>query len=164
MNKCTKSTDGGGLIAMEKAGGMKGFSIIELMIAVAIVAILAAVALPNYVDYIRRGQVQEAFHFLLDYRIKLEQYFQDNKNYGKTGCGLGDKNAGWANFSNSGAKYFSFSCEITATGYVLVAEGVKGRAAGHKYSVDAENVQRTLLFLGNPMSGKNCWLSKGSEC
>src|SRR2546425_8114960 len=63
-----------------------GFTLIELMVAVAIVAILAAVALPNYTDYVRRGKIQEATSALLAMRVKTEQYFQDNRQYPTGGC------------------------------------------------------------------------------
>ena len=61
-----------------------GFTLIEVMITVAIVAILGSIALPAYFDYVRRGQLPEAFSNLADYRVKMEQYYQDNRNYGTT--------------------------------------------------------------------------------
>ncbi len=66
---------------------MAGFTLIEVMIVVAIIAILASIALPSYNDYVRRGQIQEAFGYLSDSRVKMEQYFQDNRNYGTASPG-----------------------------------------------------------------------------
>ena len=69
----------------------RGFTLIELMIAVAIVAILVAVALPSYRDHILRGQLADARNLLSSTAARLEQFYQDNRNYGSTGaaCGLG---------------------------------------------------------------------------
>jgi type IV pilus assembly protein PilE len=60
----------------------RGFTLIEVMIVVAIVAILSSVAYPAYTDYVRRGQLQEAFTNLANYRIQMEQYYQDNGHHG----------------------------------------------------------------------------------
>ncbi len=68
----------------------RGFTLIELMIIVAIVSILAAVALPAYGDYVRRGQLPEAFAGMSDLRVKMEQYYQDNRNYGTNGGNCAD--------------------------------------------------------------------------
>src|SRR5664279_3839562 len=60
---------------------VRGFTLIEVMIVVAIVAVLAAIALPSYTDYIRRGKIIDATSKLSDARVHLEQWFQDNRSY-----------------------------------------------------------------------------------
>src|ERR1700676_5455995 len=59
----------------------RGFTLIEVMIVVAIVAVLAAIALPNYADYVRPGKIIEATQRLSEARTKLEQWFLDNRTY-----------------------------------------------------------------------------------
>ena len=59
----------------------KGFTLIELMIAVAVVGILAMVAYPAYTDYLRLGKIQEATAQLLTMRTKMEQYYQDQRTF-----------------------------------------------------------------------------------
>lgn len=141
-----------------------GFTLIELMIAVAIVAILASVGYPQYTDYMRRGQVPEAFAALSDYRIKMENYFQDYKNYGSGGnCANGTNAPAWKDFVPKNAKYFTYGCTSTATGYTLTATGAGGNVLGHVYTVTEANQQKTTQFKGAVVD-KSCWLLKGTEC
>ena len=140
-----------------------GFTLIEVMIVVAIVAILAGIALPSYRDYVRRGQLPEAFTYLSDYRVKLEQYYQDNRKYGVGGvCGQG---ASWGSFVPGNTKYFTFSCASTNTdqSYTLTATGSGGSAVGHTYTLASDGSKATTSFKG-ATSTKTCWLIKGSEC
>ncbi|MDI1247129.1 MAG: type IV pilin protein [Rhodoferax sp.] len=142
----------------------QGFTLVELMITVAIIGILASVALPSYRDYVRRGQVIDASTFLSDYRVKMEQYFQDNKNYGTgTSCVNGTNAPAWSSFSAS--QYFTYACTLrdSGQGYQITATGSSGAAIGHIYSVDEANVRATTRFRGDTVS-KNCWLTKGDEC
>ncbi|MED5622207.1 type IV pilin protein [Ideonella sp. BN130291] len=128
----------------------QGFTLIELMITVAVIAILGAIALPAYQDYVRRGQVQEAGTLLSNYRILMEQKFQNDRTY--TPCPTLDA-----------GKYFTVACDASATDFTLTAEGSAGQAVGHKYTVNAKNEQLTKEFKG-AASTKKCWLFKGDEC
>ncbi|WP_315653029.1 type IV pilin protein [Roseateles aquae] len=140
-----------------------GFTLVELMIAVAIVGILTAVALPSYRDYVRRGQLPEGVAALADFRIKLEQYYQDNRKYGTTTCADGTNAPAWGSFSAT--SYFTYSCTLSSSGqgYLLTATGAKGQASGHIYTLDHNNSKATTEFKG-ATSSKTCWLLRGDEC
>lgn len=61
-----------------------GFSLIELMIAVAIVGILAAVAFPSYQQYLRKGARAEAQSHMMDIAGRQGQFLIDNRAYAAT--------------------------------------------------------------------------------
>ncbi|HLA36594.1 MAG TPA: prepilin-type N-terminal cleavage/methylation domain-containing protein [Rhodocyclaceae bacterium] len=90
----------------------EGFSLIELMIAIAIIGILMAIALPNYNDYIRKGKLVEATSTLLQYRTYMEQYYQDMRGYGlaaQTDCGVAITDTRIVNMNLS---YFDVACSV----------------------------------------------------
>ena len=69
-------------VSIRSRGRVAGFTLIELVVAMAMVAILASIGMPSYQNYARRGQLADAFTSLADMRVKMEQYYQDNKFYG----------------------------------------------------------------------------------
>jgi type IV pilus assembly protein PilE len=139
-----------------------GFTLIELMITVAIVGILAAIALPNYSDYVTRGKIPEATAALAVKRVKLEQYYQDNKTYAAAPDCSADTTT---------SKYFTFSCSVagTASAYTLQAAG-QGSMAGFTFTVDQANAKTTSIAAPAPSgwitaSAQACWLTnKGGTC
>ena len=60
---------------------LSGFTLIELMITVAILAIIAAVAIPAYTQYVDRGKRAEARTALLDIAARQERYYSNNRQY-----------------------------------------------------------------------------------
>lgn len=137
----------------------RGFTLIELMVTVAIIAILAAVALPAYQDYVIRGHIPPATATLGEMRVKMEQFYQDNRKY--TGaCASG------APVEPPTSSDFTFSCTIpSADEFTLKAEG-KGKMQGFTYTVDYQNARKTTsLPTGWGSAPVDCWVTKkGGQC
>ena len=139
---------------------MSGFTLIELMIAVVVVAILTAIALPSYQEYVTRGKITEATSNLADMRVKLEQFFQDNRTY------IGACVAGTTAPLPTGTKYFTFTCPaatLTATTFTVTATGVAAQGmSGFLYTVDQANTQATTISAPASTDGwvtsANCWV------
>lgn len=134
-----------------------GFSLIELMVTVAIAGILAAVALPSYSDYVTRGKIPEATSNLAMKRVQMEQFFQDNKTYVLAPACTSD---------SSSSRFFTFSCAAaaTATAYTLQAVGT-GTMAGFTYTVDQSNAKETSSVPTGWTGSNTCWVTKkGGTC
>ena len=133
-----------------------GFTLIEVMITVAIVAILAAVALPSYRNYTLRGRIPEATSNLSTKRVRMEQWFQDNLRYTDAPTLAAD---------TTSSKYFDFSGTGTATTYTLTATG-KATMAGFSYTINQANAKTSTVTGVSGWTGNGtCWVSRpGGEC
>ena len=138
----------------------RGFTLIELMIVVVIVAILASIAIPSYQDYIRRGRITEAVSTLSEARVKMEQFFQDNRTYVGT-CVSNTVAPPLTNTAN-----WTFACSgQSTTGYLMTATGISGMV-DFVYTINEANTRTTTsLPTGWVGTGNTCWvIRKDGSC
>ncbi|WP_028101223.1 type IV pilin protein [Pseudoduganella violaceinigra] len=140
-----------------------GVTLIELMVTLAIIAILTAIAVPQYSDYSKRGKIPQATNTLATMRVKLEQYYQDNRTY--IGACANNTVA-----PLPPADDFTYACPtLTATTFTVTATGTGGMT-DFNYSIDESNAKKTTkLPTGwGPTSGTmpiTCWVrKKGGAC
>ncbi len=165
------------------------FSLIELMIALAIAAIIAVSAVPSYRDHMLRAQIPEATSGLLLTAMRLEQHYQDHRSYARagtgtgtgaavgkdtavgngTGNGNGDGNGNGNGNGNCGVNLpasgkFAFSCEVPEGGqsFLLSATGQADTAlAGFEYTLDHLGTQRTVSLPTDwGNSPVECWVER----
>jgi len=111
----------------------KGFTLIELMIVVAIIGILASIAIPNYSDYVEKSRRADAQAVLLSFSNVMERYATENNTY--KGAAVGGGDTGTPAFFSAQApldgsnKYYDLSILVaTRTLYVIAATPINGKA------------------------------------
>ena len=133
---------------------LRGFTLIEVMIVVAIVAILAKVALPSYQAYVQRSKVPVALDGLSAYATRMEQRYQDVGNYGSTSCAV----------TVPTVANFTVTCTISGSGQGFTATATgSGPMAGYTYTI---NHQGTRVTTAHPkgVPSTNCWSTRGGSC
>ncbi len=123
-------------------GRHTGFTLVELLIAIAILGILSAIAIPAYMNHVRRGSAQEGLSILSTGRIAMEQYYLDNRTFVDGPC-------------PAATQYFTYTCRTTATEYVIGATG-RANMTGFVYTVDQNNARTTA----GPWGSASCWIDR----
>lgn len=78
------------MINIKKFQQNQGFTLVELMITLAIIGILASIAIPAYQDYAEKAKVYQAVQDIGGIQLKLKHYFDDNRRYPETLADIGE--------------------------------------------------------------------------
>jgi type IV pilus assembly protein PilE len=146
----------------------KGFSLVELMVVVAIVGVLAAVAVPQYSEYMLKSKLAPAFTALSTAQLRMEQFYQDNRAYGTgTTCGILPASLGVVqNFTLTCALTQSNGAACATAGqcftYTATSTGLGG--TDFKFTVDDAGIKATSQVPTGWTTNTGCWVRGKGGC
>ena len=160
-NNCKESgkratINGMGVITKSNSA-QNGFTLVELMIVVAIIAILASIALPSYGNYVKRSRAKSAAADLVALSLNFENYFQRTLNYPAAAASTTTTAAtkslmpGWA---PSQEQFFSYSATTTTTTYEVKATG-SGSMSGCDLAIN--NLNARTASSASACGGFSTW-------
>jgi type IV pilus assembly protein PilE len=128
---------------------IRGFSLLELMAAIAVIGILLGIAIPGFRDHLRRGAIEAALAEMSRGQVALEQFFLDNHTYAGAAC-------------PAGTDRFAMTCALGPSTYTITATG-SGTVQGFVYTLNEQGVRATTG--GDWGTNTTCWIiRKGGTC
>lgn len=117
-------------MTVQRIGLQRGFTLIELMIAVAIVGILASIALPSYQDYVRKGRRADAQAFMHEVASRQQHFLVDRRMYADT---LGKLSLPPSSIPSSVSLHYNITLtnvinDVQPMGFTLQAAPIGGQA------------------------------------
>ena len=128
----------------------QGFTLIELLITLVIVAILAAVAVPSYLDSVRSARRADAHAILLKAQLAQEKYRGNNTSYASTTAALG-----WASGNSADGYYTVAFSGVSASGYTATATAVNGTSQAN--DTGCTNIVLTQTGGNTTTTPATCW-------
>lgn len=146
-------------------GARRGFGLIELMIAVAIVAILMSVALPSFMDQLRKGRRAEAIGAIASVQQAQERFRGRSASYATLlSAGPGDSPPGLGiPGTTANGRYTLVLSDVTATNYTVTATAAGSQASDTHCAKMAVRQQGGAITYGSGSSAvdwtdpKSCW-------
>ncbi|CAG9181204.1 type IV pilin protein [Cupriavidus pinatubonensis] len=134
----------------------RGFTLMELLVVVAIVGILASIAYPNYMENVRASRRTDAKTALLDFATRQERFFTMQNRYSASADTLGYARLP-VEIQTSGQAFYRLEVRLdTPTTYIATATPINAQAgdACGSYTIDYLGAQGNL---GNSRASVQCW-------
>lgn len=161
MQRLVAGSRGFGRKRGHRAGGTvptsAGFTLVEVVIAMVVIAIMAAAAAPSYGRYLTRGKLSEVVAVLPELAAYMEKGYLDTRTYGANNA---------CSAATPTAQYFTVSCTTDGDGqgYALTATskagvGLGSGAGDYVYTLDDDGTRRTLTYEGAELGAdaNSCW-------
>ncbi|MEO9333294.1 type IV pilin protein [Ectopseudomonas guguanensis] len=132
----------------------QGFTLIEVMIVVLVIGILAAIAYPNYSEYVKRGNRSEGQAFLNDVAARQERYFSQNNAYITSNNDVAKLALKNGLASETGKYQLVLSSSNNDGGYTLTATQQFNDTKCGNLTLNARGVRGST---GSGMSTADCW-------
>lgn len=125
-------------------GPNRGMTLFELMVVVAVVAILVSIAYPSYSGFIRKAHRAEAQTTLLDWANRQENWRADHTSYN-------------ADFTPASTEYYSYSMASTATSFTLTANALNAQLKDKEKGVPCSSMNINEAGVVGPPAKQVCW-------
>lgn len=140
-----------------------GFSLIELLIVIAIIGILTAIAVPAYGGYVMRSRLVEAFSGLGSAQTSAEDYWSSNHTY----VDFDKVDASHPRRLPPNSSNFTFTLSNPSdSAYTVTATGNTGSpVAGFTFTIDQNGNRATTAAPTGYGTSTSCWIDrKGGQC
>ena len=131
----------------------KGFTLIEIMVVLVIIGVLAVIAIPSYLYFVKSARVNGAESDLVTMSASMAAYYQQQLAYPASTTTTATTQTALAGWNPTQSQYFNYAITSSGSTYTLSAAGVAGtNMSGYSVSLTSANVRSGTASNGKAIS------------